>query len=170
MAKAAKPVPTTTHVLNRRRVLTGAAAVVAATGGAAAASVAPAQAPASAPLFMLTPAARELVALSDRADAALTAFHAIPGPKDRDRDTDARPEWIAARDRWHIADAETSLQGRARARAVTREVIREPLTQDSLVTLAAAAEWSNEARATLAIAVMHLAGIDRYPLDLFLAD
>jgi hypothetical protein len=53
---------------------------------------------------------------------------------------------------------------------VTREAIRGPITPASLVTLAAASEWSNEAGATLALAVMHLAGVDRYPLDLHLTD
>ena len=38
------------------------------------------------------------------------------------------------------------------------------------MTLAAAAEWDWAVGATVAVAVMHLAGDNRYPLDLYLTD
>jgi hypothetical protein len=62
--------------------------------------------------------------------AARAALAAVPGTKDRVDHSDASPEWIAARDR-----------AEAKARAAALEVVRGPLTVQSLVTLAAAAEW-----------------------------
>jgi hypothetical protein len=122
-------------------------------------------------LFQLTPAARELFALRDEERAARVALNTTLGrPTDLEHHSDASPEWIAARDRYHATAKRITALATAKAKAATREAIRAPITADSLVTLAAAADWYDGARATLVVAVQHLAGDDCYPMDLYSAE
>ena len=161
MPKASTQLDLKAPTLNRRRVLVGAAAVAA--GGAAAAPVV--SAPATFPLFKLTPAARELVALDEQEWAAHVALDAVPGPTDTDHHSDASPEWLAARDRWHAIRDDLDLRGKSKA--VVAQVIGEPVTIDNVLTLAVAAQAYPPARAILMCAVLQLACVRDVPLDLF---
>jgi hypothetical protein len=165
---ATKALPATSSALNRRRLLAAGATGIAAAGGVATTAVA--DAPPSTLPFKLTPLAREMIALHDQEQAAHDALRAIPGPTDLDHGSDASPEWIAAHDQWHATQADVRRQMEPKAVAAIQAAIREPLTVDSLVTLAAAANCSFknsvEAARVLATAVMHLAGDTYYPLDL----
>jgi hypothetical protein len=162
MTKATEDLPSNSSTLNRRRVLTRAVTAAAAVAGAAVSHVAiAAPAPQAtapvAPVFKLTPAASELLALEEQWNAAHAAFKAIP----------SGDEWSAARERSIDAREAIAAEMRKRSKAIVGQLIREPVTADSLVSLAAAAQNYPSARAILMCAVLQLAGVRDLPLDLF---
>jgi hypothetical protein len=139
--------------LLRRGLLTAAGAGAA--GAYLAAAIAPATGCAADGRFRLSDAAQALRASSQQVDVLRAALDAIPEPIDCDEYTDASPEWLRARDRWARAiQAESELSER-----VAERVAREPITLDSLLTLALAARNYPMARNYLAEAVVRLAGL-----------
>jgi hypothetical protein len=105
--------------------------------------------------FRLSDAAQTLRVGGQQVDARRAALDAIPGPTNRDEHTDASPEWLQARDRWAQA---IQIQSELSER-IAEQAAREPITLDSLLTLALAARNYPMARNYLTEAVARLAGL-----------